>query len=82
MAREAERWGGWRYRKDTGTLEYNDHDPLFDVHGISGASQVISQIFEIVNQPWATADAIKDLLRALNQLLDPENDYRPKNLDG
>ena len=82
MARERERWGDWRFRNDTGTLEYNDRDPFFDVNGVSGASQAMSQIFEIANQQWATADAIKDLLRALNHLLDAENDYRPKNLEG
>lgn len=82
MPREPERWGGWRFRRDTGTLEFNDHDPFFDVGGISDASQAMSQVFEIVNQPWATPDAIKDLLRALNDLLDAENDYRPRNPEG
>lgn len=82
MTREPEQWGEWRFRKDSGTLEHNDHDPFFDVRGISGASQAMSQIFEIVNQPWATPDAMKDLLRALNHLLDPADDYRPKNPEG
>lgn len=80
MTRQLERWGGWHFRKDTGTLEYNEHDPLFDVAGISDASHALSQIFEITKQQWATPEAINDLLRALDYLLDPENNYRAKHV--
>ena len=81
MTRQLERWGGWRFRKDAGTLEYLEYDPLFDVTGISGASHALSEIFEITKQPWATPEVINDLLRALDYLLDPDNDYRAKHVE-
>lgn len=78
MTRRLERWGQWRYRNETGTLEFSDRDPFFDISAINSASDVLFQIFKIMRQSWATEIAIKDLLRALDYLLDAENDYQPK----
>ncbi len=81
MTRQLERWGGWRYRKDSGTLEYQECDPHFDVAGTSDASHALSQLFVINKQQWITAEVIRDLLRALEYLLDPNNDYRAKPIE-
>jgi len=78
MTRPLQRWGSWRVVRESGTLEFEDRDPFFDLAGVTCAADVLAQIFEINNQAWATPQATKDLLRALDYLLDPQNDFRTK----
>ena len=32
MARDLQRWGVWRFRPETQTLEYPHHDPFLDLN--------------------------------------------------
>ena len=78
MTRLLQRWGEWRHRLEDGTLEFDNKDPLFDLDSIRNASDALAEILEINRQPWATPRSMKDLLEALDYLLDSENDYCPK----
>ena len=78
MTRQLQRWGVWHVGRESGTLEFEERDPFFDLRGVTCAADVVAKIFDINNQPWASPRAMKDLLRAFDYLLDPQNDFRAK----
>ena len=44
MARDLQRWGVWRFRPETQTLEYPHHDPFLDLNE-SNADSSLPQFF-------------------------------------
>jgi hypothetical protein len=61
------------------TLECQGHDPFFDVDSIQDANDVVRQLIDIAGQPWASSDVLKDLISAMEYLLDPSDSYRFKS---
>ncbi len=82
MSTHHRQWGRWALRTDhiPATLEYSGDTTgeWFSIGDIKSAHDVLGELFRINDQPWASAQAIKQLLGALEELLDASDDYRPR----
>ncbi len=68
-------WGAWRYVATNFTLECQDERGCIydvDLERCRTSAEVLDWIFQIHGKTWATAEILKDLLDALDDMLSPQ----------
>jgi hypothetical protein len=68
-------WGCWKYHPENLTLECRDERGFIyevDLERCSTSAEVLDWIFQVSKKTWATADIVKDLLTAFDDLLSPQ----------
>ena len=67
----SKRWGSWRLVPENLTLEH-DSTYYVDLEDMRTSAEVLDWIFQVRDKPWAAAEVLSDLLRALCDILDPQ----------
>ena len=86
MARNRGRWGEWVFKPENLTLLHAPEEYEIDLEEVHSSATILDWIFQIQNKTWATAATMHDLLRALDDILDPQANYcsfeQDKQADG
>src|SRR5438105_766909 len=70
---EALSWGAWRLNLRDLTLEFNGGgDYYVDLEGCITSAEVLDSICQVAGKTWATAENLGDLVRAVNDLVQPQ----------
>lgn len=67
-------WGNWNLKSDFMVLEYKtDDESLFSIpiEHLSDSYGVLNIIYEVYRKEWCSAKVMKDLLRAIDDVLFP-----------
>lgn len=68
-------WGSWKYHSNNFTLEFRDGRSFIyeiDLERCRTSAEVLDWIFQIHGKTWATAEVLKNLLDAFDDLLAPQ----------
>jgi hypothetical protein len=68
-------WGCWKYHPENLTLECGDERGFIyevDLERCSTSAGGLDWVFQVHRKRWATAEIVKDLLTALDDLLNPQ----------
>ena len=68
-------WGCWIYHPENFTLECSDERGFIyevDLELCRTSAEMLDWIFQVSKKTWATADIVKDLLTAFDDLLSPQ----------
>jgi hypothetical protein len=68
-------WGHWKFHSSNLTLECSDERGYIyeiDLERCGTPAEMLDGIFQVQGKTWATADIVKDLLAALDDLLSPQ----------
>lgn len=68
-------WGNWNLKSDLMVLEYEtDGDSLFTIpiEHLCDSYGVLNIIYEVYRKRWCSAKVMKDLLRAIDDMLFPQ----------
>lgn len=86
MPDEKGRWGAWVFNPKNLTLRHEPEDYEIDLEEIHSSAAILDWIFQVQNKTWGTAFNMHNLLRALNDILDPQANYcsfeQDKRADG
>jgi hypothetical protein len=71
------RWGDWLLNPGKLTLTHEGVSGGYeiDLERINSAAQILDWIFQVQGKSWADATAVHDLLRAFEDVLDPQANY-------
>lgn len=70
MSAEKSGWGGWTLDEKRLVLEYDQYEVDLE-RSLTGA-QVCDWIFQVAHKNWATPEVTAGLVRALDDLLQPQ----------
>lgn len=73
--RNRTKWGNWIYHPGNFTLECQDERGFIyeiDLDRCRTSAEVLDWIFQVQGKTWATAEIVKYLLEALDDLLTPQ----------
>lgn len=77
VAELSARWGGWRLDGATFELAYPAYDGggeyQVDLEQCCTSAQAFDWIMQVIGKTWATDDCIAGLVRALDDILDPQD---------
>jgi hypothetical protein len=84
------RWGNWVFDPKRLTLSHAiegcDVDYEIDLEEIHSSAAILDWIFQILQKPWADPGTMHDLLRAFEDILEPQANYcsfeQDKRADG
>lgn len=63
-------WGPWTLNVGVYTLEHDDYE--VDLEQCTTSAEVLDWIAQVATKPWATDEVIAGLVRALNDVLAPQ----------
>ena len=68
-------WGNWMFDSKNLTLTHTTEEYEIDLEEIHSSAALLDWIFQILGEQWADANTIYDLLRAFDDILDPQANY-------
>jgi hypothetical protein len=69
------RWGNWALDPKNLTLTHAAEGYEIDLERIHTSAAVLDWIFQVQHKAWADAGTTHDLLRAFDDILDPQANY-------
>jgi hypothetical protein len=69
------KWGDWKLSKSTETLDNKPNGYSIPLGEIGSSAAMLDWIFQIQAKSWADAQTMYDLLRALDDVLAPQECY-------
>ena len=70
-------WGNWMFDSKNLTLTHTVEGYEIDLEEIHSSAVILDWIFQILSKQWADASTMHDLLRAFDDILDPQANYCP-----
>lgn len=64
-------YGPWRFKKDL-ILHHTKTGYEIDLNECNTSAEILDWIFQVAGKSWATDKTIADLIRALEDLIDPQ----------
>ena len=69
------KWGQWTFCRKTLSLVHKKHGYEIDLEDIKSSAKMLDVIFQIRQKDWADDKAMCDLLRAFDNILDPQANF-------
>lgn len=66
------KYGPWTFKKRGMYLDYQNGRYYVDLNDCNTSAQILDWICQVNGKPWATADVIKGLIDAIDDLLEPQ----------
>jgi hypothetical protein len=69
------RWGNWVFNPSNLTLTHSTEGYEIDLEEIHSSAAILDWIFQVQGKDWADAKTMHDLLRAFDDILNPQANY-------
>ena len=67
-------WGDWNFDPDYLTLDHESGYQI-DFEEIDSSAAILDWIFQVRGKGWGDAETLYNLLKALDDILDPQSNY-------